>query len=117
VKITFWLLVAIGCLYAFYSGAVAVYSYYQVKGIVREAVKERAGLDRVERADRIKQDILDKASQSGLPLDERGVRVIDEDRTLRVTIRWSYPAIFYKGEAIVAIPISYDNSFDVPASP
>src|SRR5436190_4115966 len=117
VKITFWLLVAIGCLYAFYSGAVAVYSYYQVKGIVRETVKERAGLDRVERADRIKQDILDKASQSSLPLAERGVRVIDENRTLRVTIRWSYPAIFYKGDAIVSIPISYDNSFDVPGLP
>jgi hypothetical protein len=117
VKVTLWLLVAIGAVYAFYSGAAAVYAYYQVKGIVRETVKERAAMDRAARADRVKQDILDKASQSGLPLDERSVRVTDEGRTLRVTIRWSYPAVFYKGEAVLSIPIAYDNVFDVPGAP
>ena len=78
-KVTFWFLVAIGFVYAFYTGAVAIYSYYQVKDIVSETVKEHAGLDRHERADRIQQDVLKKASQSGLALDERAVRVTDEN--------------------------------------
>ena len=37
-KVTFWFLVAIGFVYAFYTGAVAIYSYYQVKDIVSETV-------------------------------------------------------------------------------
>jgi hypothetical protein len=115
-KGTFWFLVAIGFVYAFYTGAVAVYSYYQVKDIVSETVKEHAGLERHERADRIQQDILKKASQSGLPLGERGARVTDENRTVRVTIRWSYPVVVYKGDTVVSIPLAYDNSFDVPSS-
>src|SRR5947207_7006546 len=115
-KVTFWFLVAIGFVYAFYTGAVAIYSYYQVKDIVSETVKEHAGLDRHERADRIQQDVLKKASQSGLALDERTVRVTDENRTLRVAIRWSYPVAFYKGDAVLSIPIAYDKTFEVPSS-
>src|SRR5438034_1074075 len=116
VKVTFWLFVALGFVYAFYVGAVVVYSYYQVTDIVRESVKERAAVDRSERADRIKQDILTKAPESGVPLSERDVRVIEENRTLRVLIRWSYPAIFYKGDAVLSIPLSYEKSFELPNS-
>ena len=115
-KVTFWFLVAIGFVYAFYTGAVAIYSYYQVKDIVSETVKEHAGLDRHERADRIQQDVLKKASQSGLALDERTVRVTDENRTLRVAIRWSYPVAFYKGDAVLSIPLKYERSFEMPSS-
>ena len=111
-----WLFVALGFVYAFYVGAVGVYSYYQVTDIVRESVKERAAVDRSERADRIKQDILTKAPESGVPLSERDVRVIEENRTLRVLIRWSYPAIFYKGDAVLSIPLSYEKSFELPNS-
>jgi len=116
VKVLFWLLVALGLVYAFYAGAVAVYSYYQVTDIVKETVKERAGVDRYERAERIRRDILKKATESGVPLSERDVRVSDENRTLRVMIRWSYPAIFYKGDAVLSIPLSYEKSFEVPSS-
>ena len=41
-KTVFWLLVAIGIVYAFYSGAVAVWQYFEIKGIVEESVVERA---------------------------------------------------------------------------
>src|SRR2546426_1423887 len=90
--------------------------FRSVTDIVKETVKERAGVDRYERAERIRRDILKKATESGVPLSERDVRVTDENRTLRVMIRWSYPAIFYKGDAVLSIPLSYEKSFEVPSS-
>ena len=115
-KVLFWLLVALGFVYAFYAGAVAVYSYYQVTDIVKETVKERAGVDRYERAERIRREILKKATESGVPLGERDLRVTDDNRTLRVLIRWSYPVIFYKGDAVLSIPLKYERSFAMPSS-
>ena len=114
-KVTFWLLVALGLVYAFYAGAVAIYSYYQIGDIVKETVKERMGVERHERADRIRRDILKKAPESGVSLNDRDVRVIEDSQTLRVLIRWSYPAIFYKGDAVLSVPLSYEKSFEMPA--
>ncbi|MEK7701414.1 MAG: hypothetical protein AAB418_05350 [candidate division NC10 bacterium] len=113
-KALFWLLVAIGVVYAFYSGAVAVWQYFEIKGIVEESVAERAKVDRAERASRVKDDILRQAPASGVALDEREVFVTEENRTLRVLIRWSYPAIVYKGDTVLSVPLAFDKSFAVP---
>ncbi len=114
-RVVFWLLVAIGIVYAFYSGAVAVWQYFEIKGIVEESVAERARMDRHERASRVKDDILKKAPATGVVLNEREVFVTEEDRTVRVLIRWSYPAIVYKGDAVLSIPLAFEKSF--PISP
>src|SRR3989449_10500345 len=66
-KVTFWLLVAIGAVYALYTGGVAAYSYFQVKAIVEETLVERAKVDRYERADRVKQDILRRRRRAVSP--------------------------------------------------
>ena len=114
-KVIFWLLVGIGFVYAFYSAGVAAYSYLQVSDIVTETIAARSRLDRYERAPRVKDDILKKTLEAGVTLDERDVFVAEEDRTLRVLVRWSHPVIIYKGDAVLAIPISYDKSFQVPS--
>ena len=113
-KTVFWLLVAIGIVYAFYSGAVAVWQYFEIKGIVEESVVERAKSARDARASRVKDDILKKAPASGVALDEREVFVTEENRTLRGLIRWSYPAIVYKGDTVLSVPLAFDKSFAVP---
>ncbi len=110
-KTVFWLLVAIGIVYAFYSGAVAVWQYFEIKGIVEDSVAERAKVDPYDRPGRVKEDILRKAPQSGVVLDEREVIVTEENRTLRVLIRWSSPVIVYKGDAVLSIPLAYDKEF------
>ena len=115
-KIVFGFLVGIGLVYAFYSGAVAGYSYFQVRGIVEDTVGERARTDRSERASRIEQDILRKASENGLTLNLRELSVTEDDRTLRVLIRWSYPVFIYKGEALLSMPLSFDKSFEMLAA-
>ncbi len=114
-RVVFWLLVGIGCVYAFYSGAMAAYSYLQVNDMVTESVGMRSKLDRFARAPRVRDDILKRAPEAGLTLDERDVFVGEEDRTLRVLLRWSHPVIIYQGDAILAIPMSYDKSFEVPS--
>jgi hypothetical protein len=115
-RVVFWLLVGIGFMYAFYSGAIAAYSYFQVKDAVTETVGERWAVDRYERAGRIKQEILKKASQSGVVLDEREVSVTEDDRMLLVRIRWSYPVFVYKGEPFYSQRFSYEKSFQLPAA-
>ena len=116
-KVTFGLLAAIGLVYVLYSAAVMAYSYYQVMDIVSETVKERAGGEHDGRAARIKQDILKKASRDGVTLNERDVSVTDENRTLHVRVSWSYPAVVYKGEPALSIPLSYDRSFEIRGGP
>ena len=110
-KTVFWLLVAIGFVYAFYSGAVAVWQYFEIKGIVEDSVAAREKVDPYDRAGRVKDDILRRAPESGMALDEREVFVTEENRTLRVLIRWSYPVIVYKGDVVLSIPLAYDKEF------
>lgn len=112
-KTVFWLLVAVGVVYGFYSGAVAIWQYYEIKGIVEESVAERARVDRYERPGRVRDDVLRRAPDSGVTLDARDVFVTEEDRTLRVLIRWSHPVIIYKGDVVLAIPLAFDRSFTV----
>ncbi len=113
-KIIFWLFVALAFVYAFYSGAIAAYQYVQVKDIVEETVQERWRLDKFERPGRVRDDILKKTPAVGVTLDERDVRVIEENRILRVLIRWSYRFLVFRGDALISIPISYDKAFEVP---
>jgi hypothetical protein len=112
-KVVFWLFVAIGLVYVFYSGAIAAYQYVQVKDVVEESVLERSKLDKYDRATRVKQDILRKLPAAGVTLGEGNVLVSEEERSLRVLIRWSYPVVVYQDHAYLSIPISYDKSFQV----
>jgi len=41
-KALFWVLVAIGCGYVFYAGAMAVSSYLEITSVVEQVVAERA---------------------------------------------------------------------------
>src|SRR5207249_4041195 len=55
-KIIFWLLVAVGCVYLFYSGGMTVWSYLEVKGVVEDVVAERAPKsERMYRATQVKE--------------------------------------------------------------
>ena len=110
-KAIFWLLVAVGLVYAFYTGAMAVWQYFEIKGIAGTSVEERAKVNPADRPARVREDILRKAPASGVALDEREVFVAEENRVLRVQIRWSYPAIVYKGDTVLSVPLSFDKEF------
>ncbi|PYN85227.1 MAG: hypothetical protein DMD87_23465 [Candidatus Rokuibacteriota bacterium] len=114
-KALFWILVAIGCVYVFYTGAMAVWSYLEVTSVVEEVVNERASrTDRQDRAGRVKDDIARKVAASGIAVDERAISVSDEGRTLEVRVRWNWPLIVYQQREYLAVPLKHDRTFAVP---
>jgi hypothetical protein len=110
-----WIFVAIGCVYAFYTGAMAAWSYLEVTSVVEEVVNERASRsDRQERASRVRDDIAKKVAASGINVDERAISVSDEGKTLDVSVRWNWPVITYQEREYLAVPLKHDRTFEVP---
>lgn len=111
-----WVLVAIGCVYVFYSAAMAVWSYLEVTSVVEEVVNERASrTDRADRAGRVRDDIAKKVAASGINVDERGISVSDEGKTLDVSVRWNWPVITYQEKEYLSVPMKHDRSFAIAA--
>jgi len=114
-KIIFWLLFAVGCIYIFYSGAMTAWSYLEVKGVVEDVVAERAPRsERMYRANQVKADIAKRVAASGIKVDDTEISVSDEGRTLDVRVRWNWPVIVYKGDEIWTIPLTHERTFQVP---
>jgi hypothetical protein len=114
-KVLFWIFVAIGCVYVFYTGAMAVWSYLEITSVVEEVVNERASrTDRQERASRVRDDIAKKVMASGINVDEQGISVSDEGKTLEVSVRWNWPVIVYQQREYLAVPLKHDRTFEVP---
>jgi len=114
-KALFWVFVAILCVYAFYSGAMVVWSYLEITGVVEEVVVERARGDRNERATRIRDEIAKKVAESGIKIDARSVSVSDTGPTLDVGVRWSWPVVSYQGEDYLSLPLKHERTFTIPA--
>jgi hypothetical protein len=114
-KVLFWIFVAIGCVYVFYTGAMAVWSYLEITSVVEEVVNERASrTDRQERASRVRDDIAKKVMASGINVDEGAISVSDEGKTLEVSVRWNWPVIVYQQREYLAVPLKHDRTFEVP---
>ncbi|PYN80067.1 MAG: hypothetical protein DMD96_15455 [Candidatus Rokuibacteriota bacterium] len=115
-KALFWVFVAIGCVYLFYTGAMSVWSYLEITGVVDEVVAERASSrgERSERVSRVREDIVKKVAASGINVDERAISIADEGRTLDVSVRWNWPVIVYQGRELVAIPLKHERTFEFP---
>jgi hypothetical protein len=111
-KALFWVFVALGCIYVFYSASMAIWAYLEVTSVVEEVVPERAG--RNDRAERVKEDIAKKVAMSGIKVDDRAIFVTDEGRTLTVGVAWRWPLIAYQGEEYLTIPLSHERTFKVP---
>ena len=114
-KVLFWIFVAIGCVYVFYTGAMALWSYLEITSVVEEVVNERATrTDRQVLASRVRDDIAKKVAASGINVDERAISVSDEGKTLEVSVRWSWPVIVYQERQYLAVPLKHERTFVVP---
>jgi len=114
-KALFWVFVAIGCVYVFYTGSKAVWSYLEITSLVEEVVNERAArTERQERAGRVRDDIARKVAASGINVDARAISVTDEGKTLEVSVRWNWPVIVYQEREYLAVPLKHDRTFEVP---
>ena len=114
-KVLFWIFVAIGCVYLFYTGSMAVWSYLEITSLVEEVVNERAArTDRQERAGRVRDDLVKKVAASGINVDERSILVTDEGKTLDVSVRWNWPVVVYQEREYLAVPLKHERTFQVP---
>jgi hypothetical protein len=104
-KLVFWGLVVVAAVYGAYSVMASAWQYFQVSGVVDEALEPRSIAEHGT-ARALKAKILKDVAEAGVPLEARDVSVVMVDRLITVNIIWSFPVIIYNGEPVLSIPIS-----------
>jgi hypothetical protein len=105
-RLFFWGLVAVAVVYGAYAVMMSAWQYFQVSGVVDEALQPYAIKEVGGTARGVKNKILKETADAGIPLGDRDVSVTLAERQLTVNIVWSFPVIIYNGEPVLAIPIS-----------
>lgn len=104
-RVFFWGLVAVACCYVAYAGMMSVYQWFQIRSVIDETLEPR-NLRELATAGDVKTRILREANQAGVPIEEREVSVVLAERELKLNVVWTFPVIVYKGESVLAIPLS-----------
>ena len=104
-RMIFWFVVAIGLCWAFYTGAMSVWQYFQVSWTVDEAFEQRS-VGQAFEPRLIRDHILRYANEAGIPLTERDVNVQPVGDQIAVEVVWSFPVLIFKGEVVLAVPLS-----------
>lgn len=104
-RVFFWGLVAVACCYVAYGGMMSVYQWFQIHSVIDETLEPR-NLRELATAGDVKSRIVREANQAGVPIEEREVSVVLAERELRLNVVWTFPVIVYKGESVLAIPLS-----------
>jgi hypothetical protein len=113
-------LVLAGVIYGGWTGMLALQHYMNLASLVDDTVERElpkvsgAGWEPVDRAYKIRESIVQSATQSGLPVDASGVVVSESAGILAVRVRSNYTLARYEDKA-VTVPISASRSFPVPA--
>ena len=107
-RLIFWGIVVVALLYAAYAGMMSIWSYYQVWSAVDQALSLRPG-ERYDPMD-VKKKVLNGANEGGVPLNDRDVSVTEAGRGgVMVDVVWSFPIVIYKGEVVLAVPLSVNR--------
>jgi hypothetical protein len=104
-RVFFWGLVAVACCYVFYARMMSVYQWFQVHSVIDETLEPR-NLRELATTGDVKTRILRQANEAGVPIEEREVTVVSAERELKINVVWTFPVIVYKGESVLAIPLS-----------
>jgi hypothetical protein len=104
-RVFFWGLVTVACFYLAYAGMMSVYQWFQIRIVIDETLEPR-NLRELATAGDVKTRILRQANEAGVPIEEREISVVLADRELKLNVVWTFPVIVYKGESVLAIPLS-----------
>jgi hypothetical protein len=104
-RVFFWGLVAVACFYLAYAAMMSGYQWFQIRSVIEETLEPRNFRELATLSD-VKMRILREANEAGVPIAEREVSVVSADRMLKVNVVWTFPVIVYKGESVLAIPLS-----------
>ena len=108
-RVFFWGLVAVGCFYLAYAAMMSGYQWFQIRSVIEETLEPRNFRELATLSD-VKMRIVREANEAGVPIAEREVSVASADRMLKVNVVWTFPVIVYKGESVLAIPLSVKKS-------
>jgi hypothetical protein len=92
--------------WAFYTGAMAARSYWQVSDVVDSAL-ERGGRSG---PGAVRDLIVRGAADAEVPVDPANVEVTHESRIFQVKVRWYWPVITWRGDQLVNVPLSMERS-------
>jgi hypothetical protein len=112
VKLLGGLALLLGFLYVFWTGGMAVRSYWQMSDVVDRAFelqeRARAGAAAVRRV------IVEGAAEAGVPIAADDVEVTEDGGVLAVRLHWSWPVVSWQGEHIVRVPLSLERTKSSP---
>ncbi|MBI2529152.1 MAG: hypothetical protein HYV93_24590 [Candidatus Rokubacteria bacterium] len=108
-----------------YSAVTASSSYFATQSMVDQVLQEAASRVKAGAASGsqpqlddlvadVRTDVVLRARRYGLLLDERSVNVLPAAGGLTVRLKWSHPAIAYRGDPILVIPMSLERSLPTP---
>lgn len=113
-KVFFWGLVVVACCYAAYGLMMSGYQWFQVHNVVDEVLQPR-NLRELPTPVDVRRRIVREATEAGVPLEDREVNVVTTQGTLAIQVAWTFPMIVYKGESVLAIPLSVKKRHQVGA--
>jgi hypothetical protein len=104
-KVFFWGLVAVACCYVAYALMMSGYQWFQVRSVIEETLEPRH-LSELPTPAAVKTRIVRESVSAGVPISEREVNVVSNRGVLAIQVVWTFPVIVYKGEPVLAVPLS-----------
>jgi hypothetical protein len=111
-RVFFWGLVAVACCYVAYALMMSGYQWFQVRSVIEDTLEPR-NLSELPTHAAVKTRILKESVAAGVPLSEREVNVVSNKGVLAIQVVWTFPVIVYKGESVLAVPLSVKRQHHV----
>ena len=111
--------------WAGYTAVSATSSYLATQGMVDQVLQEASAKVKTvastggqpsfeDLAADVRVTLLIRARRYGISLDERGLGVLPANGGLTVKLKWSHPAVTYRGDPIVVVPMTMERSVSGP---
>jgi hypothetical protein len=119
VKLLITALIIVGILYGIYQGTLAAYGWFQMATALDELATREApavaaaqgGFAFGDRYGRMREQIMSRAREAGVPLTPERVAVGVANDMLDVRLSWDAPLVVYNGKSYVEIPMSLERNY------